>query len=62
MSFFVQVNTTIEKEREHFIKYKETFKTDQDEARHVPHQRRNYTVSQVKTIIFKRFCVELSDM
>ena len=42
-----QVDKTVDKERESFIKHKEMFKTDQDPVRHRPHQRRQYVVSQV---------------
>ena len=44
-----QVDKTVDKERESFIKHKEMFKTDQDPVRHRPHQRRQYVVSQVGT-------------
>ena len=47
----VQVDQTPEKERDKFLKYKETFKIDEDPARKtVNYQKREYSVSQVSII------------
>ena len=46
----VQVDQTPEMEREKFLKFKETFKLDEDpDRRKVNYQKREYSVSQVLT-------------
>ena len=41
-----QVKSTVEQEREEFMRHKEMFRTDQDPARRIVHQKRKYSVSQ----------------
>merc|ERR1719486_1881655 len=41
-----KVKSTVEQEREEFMRHKEMFRTDQDPARRIVHQKRKYSVSQ----------------
>ena len=47
----LQVKSTVGQEREEFMRHKEMFRTDQDPARRVVHQKRKYSVSQVRPLI-----------
>ncbi len=47
----LQVKSTVDGEREEFMRHKEMFRTDQDPARKVVHQKRKYSVSQVRPLI-----------
>ena len=42
----LQVKSTVDQEREEFLRHKEMFMTDQDLARKIVHQKRKYSVSQ----------------
>ena len=46
-TFILQVDHTAEREREKFLKYKETFKLEDDPMRNTEQQRREYSVSKV---------------
>ena len=50
-SFLLQVKSTVDQEREDFMKHKEMFRTDQDPARKIVHQKRKYSVSKVRSLI-----------
>jgi len=41
-----KVKSTVDQEREAFLRHKEMFRTDQDTARKIVHQKRKYSVSQ----------------
>ena len=45
-NILLQVKSTVEQEREEFMRHKEMFRTDQDPARRIVHQKRKYSVSQ----------------
>ena len=45
-NIMLQVKSTVEQEREEFMRHKEMFRTDQDPARRIVHQKRKYSVSQ----------------
>ena len=49
--FLLQVKSTVDQEREDFMRHKEMFRTDQDPARKIVHQKRKYSVSKVRSLI-----------